>query len=119
MLARPKPMRTWSGDAAERNGPLVQVARGRQPFGGVVLEFAVHLVAEHDEPVRSGELDDIGEHRPRHQRAGGIVRLVEVEQTCRRADQARQRIQIMGPAVFVPAFPLAHLSAGAVRDLPR
>jgi hypothetical protein len=82
-----------------------------------MLEFPVDLVAEYHQPVRAGEPDDLLKHRPRHQRAGGIVRLVEVEHACRRADQARKRVQIMRPAVFVPAPPLAHLGAGAARDL--
>lgn len=82
-----------------------------------MLEFPVDLVAEYHQPVRAGEPDDMLKYRPRHRRAGGIVWLVEVEQACRRADQARKRVEIMRPAVFVPAPPLAHLSAGAARDL--
>jgi hypothetical protein len=105
------------GDAAERNAPLILVTCGRQPTGRVVLEFPVDLIAEHHQPVRAGEPDDMLKHRPRHQCAGGIVRLVEVEQACRRADQAGQRVEIMRPAVFVPAPPLAHLGAGTARDL--
>ena len=116
--AGPQPRQAVAlGDAAERDGPLVLIARGRQPDGRVMLELPVDLVAEHHQPARASEPDDLLKYRSRHQRAGGIVRLVEVEQACRRADQARKRVQIMRPAVFVPAPPLAHLSAGAARDL--
>src|SRR6185312_11504189 len=116
--AGPQPRQAVAlGDAAERNGPLILIARGRKPVGRIMLEFPVDLVAEHHQSVRAGELDDVLKHRPRHQRAGGIVRLVEVEQAGRRADQVRKRVQIMRPAVFVPAPPLAHFSAGAARDL--
>jgi hypothetical protein len=72
-----------------------------------------------NESVRAGQLDDILEHPQRHQRAGGVMRLVEVEQAGRRADQARQRVKIMSPAVFVPALPSTHLGAGALRNLQR
>jgi hypothetical protein len=59
------------------------------------------------------------EYRSRHQRAGGVVRLIDVEQAGRGADHARERIEIMRPAVFVAAAPLAHLGAGAARHLKR
>ena len=118
--ADPQPRQAVTlGDAAERHGPLVHVARWRQPLGRIMLELPVHLVAEQNEPVIAGEPDDLLEHRPRHQRAGGVVRLVEVEHAGLGADQAREGVEIMSPAVLVAAPPLAHAGAGAARELQR
>ena len=100
---------------------LIDIACGRQAALGVVLELAVHLVAEQDDPVLAGELDDAVERGAVHQRAGRVVRLIDVKDAGVRADRVCERVHDVGNVEGFCEGLAAHgalLLPGSVYDRP-
>jgi len=64
-------------------------------------------------------LHDALERGPIHQRAGRIVRLVDIEHPSRRAHESLERLRVVGPALLVAPVPGADLGAGAAGHLER
>ena len=82
-----------------------------------MLELAVHLVAEHDDPALARHLYYARERGAAHQCSRRIVRLVEVEHTRLGPQQRLQRFDVVRPAVLEAPVPTADLGAGAARQL--
>jgi hypothetical protein len=96
---------------------LVAVASGGQLVGRVVLETPVDLVGEEREPQLLGEPNDPVEGRPGHQRPGGVVGLVDVEDARAGLEQAAEGVEVVRPTIRMNAMPLAHRGTGAPGQL--
>ncbi len=84
-----------------------------------MLELPVDLVAEEPGAPLGAELDDPVEHLPRHQRAGRVVRRVDVDESCLRSQRPLERVEVVSPAICGRPSPLGHLGTGGEGDLER
>ncbi len=100
-------------DGAEADGAAVEVAGGGKAVGGIVFKFAIDLVGKNANVVASGKIENASEDFRAHEKAGRIMRGVDVDGAGVGADQRFESGKIMGPIVFGFAAPFTDGGSGA------
>ncbi len=90
---------------------LVQVGRRGEPVRRVVLEPAVHLVGEQAAPGVPRDLDQRAEQLAVGQRARGVVREVDDDESRRRPEEPLEGVEVERPAARLVEREQVHLRA--------
>jgi len=96
---------------------FVRVAGSGKARGRGVLEPAVDLIGKKDDVAAGCECKDLFRNSRRHRESRGIVRRIDVDDFGVRLDEFFKGGNIVRPAVFEDAAPLADLRAGATGNL--
>ncbi len=96
---------------------FISFAGSGKARGRVVLELAVDLIGKEDDVAAGCECNDMFKDKRRHQEAGGIMRRINIDGFGVQLDEFFKGGNIVRPAAFESAAPLANLRAGAAGDL--
>src|ERR1051325_6121733 len=117
-----KPAEAKAGQAVglahgtEADRAFVDFASCRKARGGIVFKLAVDFVAKNDNSKAGRELHDLLEDARRHEKSCLIVRRVDIDDFRVRLKKFLESGEIVRPAVFVTAAPLADLRSSAARN---
>src|SRR5215212_9553047 len=87
------------GQTVRHDRPFIMVDRGRRERT-IPFEPAVDLVRQKIRPVIRDHLDDRGHLLVTERRAGGVIRVIEIDQLGARTEQSSQFVRIRFPPVL-------------------